>query len=180
MMVEHGSKTLSPTMLSQSYENISPTLGNLLNILIIISGMIGMIAVKAFIFPRLIKNELVCFLMLLVISLPFAIILRFVGILPVWLTVLSLCLLSMLLSATTLLTQYYNMHFIKYGLNGTAAGILNAAASFALVLQYSAFGSIADNFGWQVVTTLWIIMIVGSSICIAFGILPLKKFSERE
>jgi sugar phosphate permease len=180
MMVEHGSKTLSPTMLSQSYENISPTLGNLLNILIIISGMLGMIAVKAFIFPRLIKNELVCFLMLLVISLPFAIILRFVGILPVWLTVLSLCLLSMLLSATTLLTQYYNMHFIKYGLNGTAAGILNAAASFALVLQYSAFGSIADNFGWQVVTTLWIIMILGSAICIAFGILPLKKFSERE
>lgn len=180
MMVEHGSKTLSPTMLSQSYENISPTLGNLLNILIIISGMIGMIAVKAFIFPRLIKNELVCFLMLLVISLPFAIILRFVGILPVWLTVLSLCILSMLLSATTLLTQYYNMHFIKYGLNGTAAGILNAAASFALVLQYSAFGSIADNFGWQVVTPLWIIMILGSAICIAFGILPLKKFSERE
>jgi len=180
MMVEQGSKTLSPTMLSQSYENITPMLGNLLNILIISSGIVGMILVKAFVFPRLIKNELVCFLILLIISLPFAIVLRFVGILPVWMAVLSLCMLSMLLSATTLLVQYYNMHFVKYGLNGTAAGILNAAASFGLVLQYCVFGPVADNFGWQVVTTLWIVMVAVSAVCIAFGILPLKRFSEKE
>ena len=180
MMVEQGSKTLSPTMLSQSYENITPMLGNLLNILIISSGIVGMVVIKVLIFPRLIKNELVCFLILLIISLPFAIALRFVGALPVWLAVLMLCLISMLLSATTLLVQYYNMHFVKYGLNGTAAGILNAAASFGLVLQYCVFGPVADNFGWQVVTTLWIIMIATSALFVAFGILPLKHFAEKE
>ena len=179
MMVEHGSKTLSPTMLSQSYESITPMLGNLLNILIISSGIVGMLAIKVLIFPRLIKNELVCFLILLIISLPFAVILRLVGVLPIWLAVLSLCMLSMLLSATTLLTQYYNMHFVKYGLNGTAAGILNAAASFGLVLQYCVFGSVADRFGWQVVTTLWIAMIAFSALFIAFAILPLKRFAEK-
>lgn len=180
MMVENGSKTLSPTMLSQSYENITPMLGNLLNILIISSGIVGMILIKVFVFPRLIKNELVCYLILLIISLPFATVLRFVGSLPIWLAVLSLCIVSMLLSATNLLTQYYNMHFVQYGLNGTAAGILNAAASFGLVLQYCVFGTVADHFGWQVVTTLWIVMIAVSAVCIAFGILPLKRFSEKE
>lgn len=180
MMVEHGTKTLSPTMLSQSYENITPMLGNLLNILIISSGIVGMMLIKVLVFPRLIKNELVCFFVLLVISLPFAIVLRLVGILPVWIAVILLCALSMILSATTLLTQYYNMHFVKYGLNGTAAGILNAAASFGLVLQYCVFGPMADNFGWQVVTTLWIVMVAVSAVCIAFGILPLKRFSEKE
>ena len=139
-----------------------------------------MILIKVFIFPRLIKNELTCFLILLALSLPFAIVLRFVGQLPVWTIVFSLCMVSMILSATTLLTQYYNMRFTKYGLNGTACGILNAAASFGIVLQYSVFGSVADNFGWQIVTTLWIIMIAISAICIAVGILPLKKFIERE
>ena len=180
MMVENGSKTLSPTMLSQSYENITPMLGNLLNILIISSGIVGMILIKVFVFPRLIKNELVCYLILLIISLPFATVLRFVGSLPIWLAVLSLCIVSMLLSATNLLTQYYNMHFVQYGLNGTAAGILNAAASFGLVLQYCVFGTVADHFGWQVVTTLWIVMIAVSAVCIACGILPLKRFSEKE
>ena len=58
--------------------------------------------------------------------------------------------------------------------------MLNAAVSFGIVLQYSVFGSVADKFGWQIVTTLWIIMIVISAICIAVGILPLKKFIGRE
>lgn len=179
MMVENGSKTLSPTMLTQSYQNITPMIGNLLNILIILSGIVGMIAIEKFIFPKLIKNELTCYLILLIMSLPFAVVLRFVGQFPVWIAMLSLCMISMLLSATNLLTQYYNMNFVKYGLNGTAAGILNAAASFGLVLQYCLFGSVADNFGWQVVTTLWIIMIAISCICIAFGISPMKNFKKQ-
>ena len=180
MMVEHGSKTLSPTMLNQSYESITPMIGNLLNILIIIFGILGMVLIKALIFPRLIKNELICYFILLILSLPFAIILRFVGTIPVWLVIVSLCMVSMILSATTLLTQYYNMRYLKYCLNGTACGLLNAAASFGIVLQYTVFGSIADNHGWQVVTTLWIIMIVVSAICVAIGIIPMKKLEREE
>lgn len=186
-MVEQGAKTLSPTMLSQSYESISPTLGNLLNVLIIIAGIAGTFLLKFLIFPRLIKNEFVCYLVLLGITLPLAVILRFVGILPVGIVVFALCMVSLFLSATHLLTQYFNMHFVKYGLNGTAAGILNAAASFGLVLNYCVFGPTAEAMGWQTVTTLWIVMVAIGMASVAFGIKPsvrfvknLQKYNEKQ
>ena len=178
-MVEQGGKTLSSTMLSQSYESISPTIGNLLNVLIIVSGIVGTFLLKFIIFPRLIKNELVCYLVLLGITLPFTVVLRFVGDLPVGVIVASLCMVSLFLSATHLLTQYFNMHFVKYGLNGTAAGILNAAASFGLVLNYCVFGPTAEAMGWPTVTTLWIVMVIIGMISIAFGIKPSIKFIKN-
>ena len=61
-MVENATKTLSPTMLMQSYEGVSPMLGNLLNILIIASGILGMLLIKTVVYPRLIKNEIACYL----------------------------------------------------------------------------------------------------------------------
>ncbi len=178
-MVEQGAKTLSPTMLSQSYDSVSPTLGNLLNILIIIAGVAGTFLLKFLVFPRLIKNELVCYLVLLGITLPFTVVLRFVGTLPVGVIVFALCMVSLFLSATHLLTQYFNMHFVKYGLNGTAAGILNAAASFGLVLNYCVFGPTAEKMGWPTVTTLWIVMVVIGMIGVAFGIKPSIKFIKN-
>ena len=178
-MVEQGAKTLSPTMLSQSYESVSPVLGNLLNILIIVAGIGGTFLLKFLIFPRLIKNEMLCYLILFGISLPFAVVLRFVGDLPIGIIVFSLCMTSLFLSATHLLTQYFNMHFVKYGLNGTAAGILNAAGSFGLVLNYCVFGPTAEAMGWQTVTTLWIVMIVIGMIGVTFGIKPSLKFIKN-
>ena len=178
-MVEQGIKSLSPTMLSQSYESVSPTMGNLLNILIIIAGVAGTFLLKLMIFPRFIKNEAVCYLILLGISLPFAAILLFVGELPVGVIVFALCTSSLFLSATHLLTQYFNMHFVKYGLNGTAAGILNASASLGFVLNYCAFGPVAEGLGWQMVTTLWIIMIIVGMIGVAFGIRPSIRFIKN-
>ena len=177
-MLENGSKTLSPTMLMQSYESISPAVGNLLNIFIIISGILGMILVKFVLYPRLIKNEITGYMIMLIAAVPFTVILRFVGEVPVWLIVLSLCMISMLLTSTHLFTQFFNLNFIKFGKNGLAAGVLNAAASLGLVLQYCVFGSVADNFGWNVVTALWVIMISVAIVCVAFAVVPAKKFKQ--
>ena len=178
-MVENSSKTLSPTMLSQSYESISPSIGNILNILIIIAGACGTLLLKTLIFPKHIKNEFVCFIVILGVTLPFVVALRFVGDLPVWIIVLALCFVCMLLSSTGYLTQHYNMNFVKYGLNGTAAGILNAAASLAFMIQYCAFGPIAENLGWPTVTTLWIVMVALSMVFVAVGIRPYVRFLKK-
>ncbi len=179
-MVENGTKTLSPTMLVQSYDGISPMIGNLLNIFIIIAGVLGTLLVKLALFPRIIKNEVTGYLLMLIFSLPFTILLRFVGDLPVWLVVLSLCMISMSLTATHLLTQYYTMNFTACGKNGTAAGVINAAASCGLLLQYCVFGSIADLFGWTVVTTAWIGMVAVSVVSIAFAIRPAARFKMKQ
>ncbi len=177
-MVENGTKTLSPTMLMQSYDNISPAIGNFLNLFIIGAGIIGTLIIKFVLFPRVIKNEITGYFIMLLVSLPFTVILRFVGELPLWLVILSLCMISMALTATHLLAQYYNMLFIPYAKNGTVAGIMNSASSFGLVLQYCVFGLVAENFGWAVVTTTWIGMIAVSLIFTAIAIRPAKRFKK--
>ena len=177
-MVENGAKSMSPTMLSQCYESISPAIGNLLNILIILAGTMGMILAKLFLYPKIIKNEVVGFILMMTLCLPFLGLLFFVGELPVWMMVLSLCMVSMLLTAGGLLLQYFNMRFVKYGLSGTVAGVLNAGASFGIVLQYCLFGSLADRFGWRVVTALWIGSMVVAVACTLFSLRPVKRFTR--
>ena len=178
-MIENGTKTLSPTMLMQSYENISASTGNLLSIFIIVAGVVGTLLVKLVLFPRIIKNEITAYLIMMIAALPFTVVLRFVGEIPAWLVILSLSMISMSLSATHLLTQYFNMLYIPYGKNGTAAGILNAAASLGLVLQYCVFGSVAQDHGWQTVTTIWIVMtVLGIAACL-LTVVPARRFKKQ-
>ena len=117
---------------------------------------------------------------MLILALPFVFILRFVGDLSVGLIVFSLCMISLFLTAVSLLTNFFNMHYTKFGLNGTAAGIINAASSFGFALQYCLFGSIADSYGWPTVTTLWIILSVITIICIALAIRPSIRFIKND
>ena len=179
-LAENGSKTFSSTMLFDSYLNVSPTIGNLLNVLIIIAAPLGMILVKSVLFPRIIKNEMVMFLILLLSSLPFTVILIFIGTIPVWLAVVSLCVISMTLSGTQMLTQFINLKYVKYGLSGTAAGVLNCAASFGFVIQYCLLGSLADAYGWKVVTILWAIMITLGVFFILIAVKQSKQFAKTE
>ncbi len=178
-IVENASKTLSPTMLMQSYEGISPSVGNLLNILIILAGLVGTLIAKFVLFPRIIKNEMMGILLMLLIAFPFTVVLRFVGNIPLSLSIISLSAISMTLTATHLLNQFFCMNFIPFGKNGTAAGIINSAASFGLVVMNLLFGTVAEKFGWNVATTIWIIMIAVSIVFTAIALKKSKKFKAE-
>ena len=77
-MIEQGTRTLSPVMLMEMYDNVTPFTGNLLNTFVILSGILGMVLLRFVLYPRFIKNEVKGMLAMLAISLPFAVILRFV------------------------------------------------------------------------------------------------------
>ena len=130
------------------------------------------------IFPRLIKNEVFGFLLMFLLAAPLAVILRFVGKLPIGIVVASLAMIALFLSPTILFTQHFNMHFTKYGKNGTAAGVLNAAASLGFTFQYCVFGPVAENLGWPTVTTIWIVMIALGAISVAFVLRPFSRFTK--
>ena len=178
-MVENSAKTLSSTMLMQSYEYISPVIGNLLNVPVIIAGLAGMLLIKFLVFPRLIKNELACCLLMMGLSFPFVVLLRFVGNLPVPVMVISLCMISMFLSANGMLINFFVMCYTPYGLNGTAAGIMNAAMSLGFAIQYCLFGSVADSSGWPTVTILWITLMVAAMVFMLISIRPFKRFVKK-
>ncbi len=176
-MVENGSKTLSPTMLMQCYAGISPTIGNLLNIFILVAGLLGTVLAKALLYPRLVKNEVAAIFVLLLIAAPFVGVLVFVGHIPAWLVLFCLCMVSMALTGTHFLTQHYTMNYVPYGKNGTVAGIINTAASAGVCLLFL-LSLVAENAGWNAVAVIWVAMILISATCICISIKPAQKFKK--
>ncbi|MBR5543185.1 MAG: MFS transporter [Oscillospiraceae bacterium] len=177
-VVSLGVKNFAPTMLMESYETISPMIGNFLNVFLIIAGIAGTFIVRA-IYPRFIKEELTGVRNIGLINLPLIALCIFVGKISVTSTLVSLCLISVCSSIMAVLRSYYSARFAKYGKNGEVAGIVNACSSLGIVVQSYGLAKVADAFDWStvftVISALWIGFLV-----ITTCVLPLwKKFSRE-
>lgn len=178
-MVDNSIKTFTPTMMVESYPNMSIMVSNLLNIFIIISGLLGIIIVRKFIFPRRIRNEVATVILLTALTLPLTFVIKNTGKIDVWFIVAAMCMVSFLLSGASLMTSFINGSFSKYGKNGTAAGLSNSANSIGIVVQSYGFTYLADHSGWGAVTTLYV---VGILACVFFSLcaLPLwRKYKNQ-
>ena len=178
-MVENSVKTLSSTMLMETYGQVSPIIGNLLNALVILSGIIGTIVVRVWL-HRIIQDEIIATALLLMISLPFTAVLHFIGSCRVELTMASLCIVAATLSGTHYLSLSYNMRFSRYGLNATAAGITNATASFGVVIQSYGFTLLAEKASWNAVADMWTVLIGVSTLLLMLALPSWKRFKKLE
>lgn len=180
-IVENSTKTFAATMLVDMYPTISGEIGSLLNAVVLVGSIAGMILVKKVLYPRIIKNEVVGFLMMLLIALPFSLILCRIGDerIPAWVMVFSLTAVALLLTSTHLLNQFFNMNFVKFGKNGTASGVMNAASSAALALQYWILGPVGEAFGWRVVCAIFAIISVCAILFVVLALRPTGIFRKH-
>lgn len=174
-MVDNSLKNLTPVMLMESYPNLGVSVSNLLNVLILISGLFGIILTRKFLYPRRFKNEVGVILLLMGLMLPSAVIIKFTGVINVWFVIAALCFAAMCLSGAVLMNSFYTGCFAAYGKNGTAAGVGNAATSLSIVLQSFGFALIADKFGWGAVTTAYILCI---GLCVLFTAFSLPLWTK--
>lgn len=177
--VENGMKTLSSTMLMEAYEQVSDSVGNLLNTLIILSGVLGTLAVR-FGLSRIVKDELIGTLLLLALCIPLTVVLHFVGSYNVWIAVIALCIIVAALNGTHYLSLSYNMRFTRYGLTATAAGITNAAGAFGIVIQSYGFTKLAETTSWNFVADVWFLMLGGSTLLLILALPTWKRFTALE
>ena len=125
------------------------------------------------------RNEVLTVLLATLTVIPFILLIKFTGSMHYLVILIALCFSSAILSSTTLPESFISSSFAKFGKSATAAGILNAAASLGIVLQSYGFGYIADNFGWNTVTNIYVIFI-GIAIVLTLSILPLwTKFKKK-
>ena len=160
MVVVDSVKTLSATMLMESYETVSPFIGNFMNLFIILAAIVGMFVTQYLVHSGRIKDELRGLGRFLVIALPFLFVLLWIGKIRILVILVSLAVISMLSSAMTLLRTYTCMRFAEYGKEAEAAGLGTAAASLGIVIQSYGITLVADEFGWNGVTWLWLVLIV--------------------
>ena len=175
-VVGQGIKTLSPIMLVESFD-ISPSVGNLINTIIIVCGIGGTLLVKLVLYPRFIKNEVVGVIIMFGIATAFAVLLLFVPNLIS--TVLMLAVMAVVTTAPSLFISYFNTNFIKYGKNGTAAGISNAASSFGIVVCSYVILKISERYSWQTVKIIWLVMMLVALLALVI-VLPMSNRFKKQ
>jgi sugar phosphate permease len=163
-ITSQGIRTLTSTFLMESYDSISPSVGNLLNTLIIIAGVLGVIGVNQFIYPRLIRNEVLATLILVGISIVPVGMLLLAGKASAIVIMIALFISALLLTPLDMLMVHFAAAFAKYGKNGSAVGTNNSFASIAIMIQSYGLVAIADHSGWNMVIYLWIILLIVSVI----------------
>lgn len=178
-LVVNSIQTLASTMLMESYKKVSPLIGNLLNILIISSGIIGTVVVKEWLYPKRIKSAPTAIVTMLIFSSVCAVALLYLGKVNIYLVVASMCLISGALTSIHLLLSYCNLRYAKFGKSGTAAGIINAASSFGIVFSGYGITIIAEKFDWSAVTILFFVL-TAVSIVLSAMVIPLWKSFKKK
>ncbi len=178
MVVGNSITTLAATMLMETYNNVSPSIGNFLNMIIILMGMVGAILTKAVLYPKIIKSASMGVLVMLSITLCCCILLNFIDHLSPVLIVLIMCLLSCAVSSVTLFTSFCSLQFAKFGKSGVAAGVLNAFYSYGVVVNSYGVTKLAEVFNWNIVLQIFTILIA-AAILLCFLFLPCwKRFKK--
>ena len=177
-LIDLGLKNIAPTLLMESYDDISPAIGNLLNIIIILSGLVGMFAAKA-VYPKRITDIIKGMCLFTFLMLPMLLFTMLVGKINVVFIIISLSLTIATAAASGLFVQYYSMKFAKYGKNGEVAGIVNAGAAMGIVIQSYGVALVADLWNWTVVMGLLAVLCIVALILIAIIYPKWKKFTKE-
>jgi OPA family glycerol-3-phosphate transporter-like MFS transporter len=157
-----GLKTLSPVMMIENYPEISPSLANALNIILILAGPVGLFFSRLSVFKKM--SEPYVMALMFGIAVPALLVITFVG--QVHLAVI-IAVLAILMVATGLMSvffSYVSKAFEKFGYGATIAGLFNCMAAVGIVLANYVFTKIADKFGWGVTTKLWLVIAIASLI----------------
>ena len=177
-IVDIGFKNVVPTLLMESYENITPSIGNLLNIIIIFSGFLGMFVAKR-LYPSRITDVIKGTGLLFALMIPLTLFTMLIGKVHVVFIVISLSLIIALCSGAGLFAQYYSMKFSKYGKNGEVSGMINSGVSAGIVIQSYGTSLVADLWNWTAVLGILAALCIVSFIIVPV-IYPRWKRFVRE
>lgn len=176
VVVSQSRSSLASVMFVENYDNISPSLGNILTTVLILSGMVGTLIARKIVDK--IHNEVVGTMVVLAAMIPFLIVCSFVGTISVGIMIAMLCIIACLESVVNLLRNYYNMHFVKYGKSGTAAGLMNAGTALSFMLAAYVMPRIAELFGWHTLIATWPVLILLAILSLCLAIRTFKRFVE--
>ena len=158
---------------------MSPSIGNILNVVILGVGMIGNLLVKTVLYPKRIKSAPTGIAVMLLISLIFMIPVIFVGNINLIVVTASLCVIAGSLSAAQLFTNYCSMRFEKFGKSGVVSGITNSVTSAAVVANSYGVTKAAEVFSWKTVSEGAFVMLA-MSLTLTLIALPFwKNFKKK-
>lgn len=174
-MIELGLKSWVPTMIVENYKGVSPGFASFMTTILLVVNLSGIYIVKL-VYPRKIKSEALCFALCFVLALPFTLLLLLTGKVSVGIVVMLLTIVTTIMySGHQLINVIIPSKFAQMNMSGSVASVLNAVASFGVVVANFGFGFLADNFGWGVTIMSWSIMALVATV---FGLLSVRRWNK--
>jgi len=175
-----GLRVLTPSIINESYESVSPELSTILSITVIVAGIFGSLF-GSFLYPRLIKNEAVAVLLFFLLSFPFVCLLLLIGrVNYLWIIVLLTILVFLLSTASMFTSSYIAGRFGKWNMGATVAGFVNGGAALGIVLANMLFTAIADKNGWLFTIKVWIFMMAAAILLSIAFLYFWSKFLKKD
>lgn len=175
-VVARSRESLAPVLFMENYDNVSPSIGNLFNMLMIIVGLAGTIVARKFIVKT--DNEVWGMILTLVAMLPFLGVCCFVGKISIYAVLVSLCAVAALQSMTVLFGNTFDMAFARYGKSGAVAGFSNGARALSYLAASYLMPLFAEKFGWTVLVALWPVFTVLAVAALCFAVSMFKRFKK--
>ena len=176
-MLNLGVKALAPTMMMESYESVTPSLGNALNIILVLVGPVGLCISRLSVFRKM--NEPFAISMFFAAMLIPLFTVIFIGKLSVAVITVALTALMLMTSANSIFFSFISKRFEAFGSAATLSGLFNCMSSLGVVLANFVFARIADSFGWQVTAICWFAIVAASFIIAAIMIPFWKRFENN-
>ena len=178
MTVNQSKRSLASIMFVETYDSVSPSLGNILTVVLLISGLVGTIIAGKLV--KYIKNPLLSSAIIFTVLLPVLFLCTYVGNISITFMVVLLCITIILESIESLIRTNYTMTFAKYGKSATAAGILNAAMSLSFMLAAYVIPLLVESFGWRVVIFIWLGMMMLTVTLLLIASSKHKRFEQKQ
>lgn len=156
-MLDNGVKSWVPTMMMESYE-ISTTWASMQTSVIYACNIAGLFLLSR-IFSK-IESPVLTQTLYFAICLPVCALMLFIGKIPLWIVFVLLVISTTFTYAMTSISVRVASAFTKFGYSGTVSGIINAFVCFGIVAGNGGYGIIAEAFGWNAVTAVWLIVCV--------------------
>ena len=169
-------RRIASTMLVDEF-SVDPSIGNLMSVLIVCASVMGIFFAREVLSHGLVKNFVVGILTGLAITSLVCIL--FIYAPNISSSVIYMCLIAGITTATGLFSNSISSSFVRYGRNATAAGIANAAVSLGFIAPLGAM-LIEESSNWKTVR-IAITAAALLSVAIAAIVLPIySRFKKRE
>lgn len=176
-MLDNGVKSWVPTMMMESY-HISPQWASMQTSAMYICNITGIfLVIRIF---RNIKSPVLTQVIYFLICLPLCALMLFIGKLPVWLISVVLIISTTVIYGMTNLSVRIASAFEKFGYSATISGITNAFVCLGVVISNFGYGALAEYFGWNVVTLVWLIVCIVAVVMGIPAVILWKKFINEK
>ena len=174
-----GVKSFVPSIIKESYDNVSSSFATIISIIVLITGALGSVFAKLW-YPKPFKNEISVFAAAFTVALIPCGIVLFVGKVNYWIIIGAMALLMVVIASSNLYYSYISAYFSRWGKSGTVSGITNFAASFGVVFANLILTRIADAFGWTVTLIVCFALLLIGAILAYIAAPKWAKFKRND